>query len=186
MPFTPHEMTTQASAEARRVRPRQQAPDLQVPLAGGGEWHLAERQPDHFTMIVFYRGHHCPVCRKQLTELNRRIDEFNERGVDVIAISGDPAERAERSADEWKLDRLAIGYELSETAMREWGLFVSSAIKDTEPARFNEPGLFLIEPDQTVFFESIQSMPWGRPQIDDLVHAIDFVLEKNYPARGES
>jgi len=106
--------------------------------------------------------------------------------VEVIAISGDTAERAQQSVDEWKLDRLRVGYGLSEAAMREWGLFVSSAIKDTEPPRFNEPGLFLIERDQTVFFESIQSMPWGRPQIDNLVHAVDFVLEKNYPARGES
>lgn len=179
-------MTTEANLEAHRIKPRQQAPDLTVQLAGDGEWSLAERRPEHFTMIVFYRGHHCPVCRKQLTELNRRIDEFTERGVDVIAISGDTPERAKQSVDEWKIDRLAVGYGLSEAAMREWGLFVSSAIKDTEPARFNEPGLFLIEPDQTVFFESIQSMPWTRPQIDDLVHAIDFVLEKNYPARGES
>lgn len=179
-------MTTQATVGARRVKPRQQAPDLRVHLAAGGEWRLAECRPDHFTMIVFYRGQHCPVCRKQLTELNRRIDELSERGVDMIAISGDTAERAEQSVDEWKIDRLAIGYGLSETAMREWGLFVSSAIKDSEPARFNEPGLFLIEPDQTVFFESIQSMPWGRPQIDDLVRAIDFVVEKSYPARGEA
>jgi len=179
-------MTTQARVEAHRFKPRQQAPDLTVQLAGNGRWRLAERRPENFTLIVFYRGHHCPICRKQLTELNRRIDEFNERGVDVIAISGDTAERAEQSVDEWTLDRLAIGYGLTEDAMRAWGLFVSSAIKDSEPARFNEPGLFLIEPDQTVFFESIQSMPFARPQIDDLVHAIDFVLEKSYPARGES
>ena len=37
-----------------------------------------------------------------------------------------------------------------------------------------------------MFVESIQSMPWGWPPIDDLVQAIDFVLEKHYPARGES
>lgn len=178
--------TRTTRAERGGVTPREHAPDLRLELVGGGEWSLAERQPDHFTMIVFYRGHHCPVCRKQLAELNRRIDEFNERGVEVIAISGDTAERAQQSVDEWKLDRLRVGYGLSEAAMREWGLFVSSAIKDTEPPRFNEPGLFLIERDQTVFFESIQSMPWGRPQIDNLVHAVDFVLEKNYPARGES
>ena len=70
--------------------------------------------------------------------------------------------------------------------MREWGLFVSQAIKDTEPPRFNEPGLFFIARDQAMFYESIQSEPWGRPHIDDLVHALDFVIENNYPARGES
>src|SRR5690348_7401821 len=46
--------------------------------------------------------------------------------------------------------------------MREWGLFVSRGRSDDEPARFNEPGLFLIEPDGTVYYESILSMPAGR------------------------
>jgi hypothetical protein len=30
-------------------------------------------------------------------------------------------------------------------------------------ALFNEPGLFLISPDHTVYYESILSMPVGRP-----------------------
>ena len=28
-------------------------------------------------------------------------------------------------------------------------------------------------------------MPFARPYFDDLLDAIDFVAEKNYPARGE-
>ena len=116
-------MTMQATVQAHAVKPRQQAPDLRVQLAGGGEWRFAERRAEHFAMLVFYLGHYCPICRKQLAELNRRLDEFSERAVEVIAISGDTAERAERSVDEWKLDRLAIGYGLPEAAMHEWGLF---------------------------------------------------------------
>ena len=179
-------MATQLTDRVRAgVRPREQAPPLRLELADGGTWNLRERTPERFTLIVFYRGHHCPVCRKQLTELERRLDEFQRRGVEVIAVSGDTAERAQQSVEEWKLDRLTVGYGVSEATMREWGLFVSSAIKESEPARFNEPALMLIEPDATVYFESIQSMPWARPQLDDVLHAIDYVLENQYPARGE-
>ena len=70
--------------------------------------------------------------------------------------------------------------------MREWGLFVSHGIYDHEPALFSEPGLFLIAPDDTVYYESILSMPVGRPRLDDLLGGLKYWREHNYPARGEA
>ncbi|MDO6492468.1 AhpC/TSA family protein, partial [Cellulophaga sp. 2_MG-2023] len=54
-----------------------------------------------------------------------------------------------------------------------------------EPEFFAEPGLFLITPDQTVYWESIQSMPFGRPEFRDVLGGIDYILKADYPARGE-
>jgi hypothetical protein len=54
-----------------------------------------------------------------------------------------------------------------------------------EPALFSEPGLFLVRPDGTLYFATVQTMPFARPHFDDIVKAIDFVLAKDYPARGE-
>jgi len=68
-----------------------------------------------------------------------------------------------------------------------WGLFVSRAIDDGEPAVFNEPALFLIRPDGTVCYESILSMPVGRPRLDDLLGGSDYWTANDYPpARGEA
>lgn len=58
--------------------------------------------------------------------------------------------------------------------------------KDEEPDVFNEPAMFLIRPDGTVYYESILSMPVGRPQVDELLQGIDFWSENDYPARGEA
>lgn len=178
--------TTAQQVTGHAVTPRRPAPSLSVELTGGGTWRLADRRPDTFTMVVFYRGLHCPVCHAQLRELDRRLDELTARGVDVLAVSGDDRERASRTVSEWKLERLHVGYGIEEATMRRWGLFVSRAIKDGEPARFNEPGLFLVRPDGTIFYEAITSMPWGRPRLDDILGGIDFVLEHGYPARGEA
>lgn len=68
--------------------------------------------------------------------------------------------------------------------MREWGLFVSRAINDDEPSVFNEPAVFLIRPDGTVYYEAILSMPVGRPRLDDLLAAIQWWTAHGYPARG--
>ena len=64
--------STQSTAGRTGVKPQERAPKLVVDLVGGGSWDLAAQQPEEFTLIVFYRGHHCPVCRAQLSEINRR------------------------------------------------------------------------------------------------------------------
>ncbi|HEX7019893.1 MAG TPA: peroxiredoxin-like family protein [Gemmatimonadaceae bacterium] len=167
------------------LRPTAPAPALTVRLLGGGIWTLAEQRPERFTMIVFYRGFHCPVCRAYLRDLDRRLEDFASRGVDVLAISGDDEARARATREDWGLERLRIGYGQSVASMRAWGLFVSRGIKDGEPPRFGEPGLFLVRPDATLFYIALNSMPFGRPSLADMLGAIDFVAETNYPARGE-
>ena len=177
--------TTRDTAAAHGVRPREAAPDLTVPLLRGGTYRITDQRPRTFTTVVFFRGLHCPVCRGQLTELNRRLGELEQRGIDVIAVSGETRERTTELADEWSLARLPLAYGLTEAQMRAWGLFISHGIDDTEPALFNEPGLFLISPDHTVYYESILSMPVGRPRLNDLLGGIDHWTTHDYPARGE-
>jgi len=43
----------------------------------------------------------------------------------------------------------------------------------------------LVRPDRTLYFASVQTMPFARPHFTDILAALDFVIAKNYPARGE-
>jgi peroxiredoxin len=135
-------------------------------------------------MVVFFRGLHCPVCRAQLREVERRLVELEERGIEVIAVSGETGERTTTLAQEWQLERLPLAYALTEDQMRAWGLFISRGINEGEPALFNEPGLFLISPDHTVYYASVLSMPVGRLPLGDLLDGIDYWTTHDYPARG--
>ncbi|MFP3920406.1 MAG: peroxiredoxin-like family protein [Dichotomicrobium sp.] len=173
-----------------RLLPRTPAPDLRVPTVAGSEWDLSQRRAERFIMVNFYRGLHCPICSKYLGELNRQADEFTKRGVDTLVVSTDPRDRAERAKEEWGLDKLTVGYGLSLEDARCWNLYISSTNGTTsmgvdEPRAFSEPGLFLMKPDRTLYFISIQSMPFARPNWRELLGALDFVIEKDYPARGE-
>ena len=141
-------------------------------------------------MVCFYRGLHCPICATYLTELEARVDAFAERGVGVIAISADPRDRAEQMAAKINATKLRFGYDLSLAKAREWGLFISTSRGTTsigieEPALFSEPGLFMISPDQSLYYGSVQTMPFVRPHFYELVGALDFAIKNNYPARGE-
>lgn len=169
---------------AGTLRPGAPAPTLTLPLVGGETFRLADAAPRLFTMLVFNRGLHCPVCHAQLAELDRRCDELAEKGIDVVSISAETEQRATQMHADWGIEKVPIAYGLSEAQMRAWGLFVSRAIHDSEPPVFNEPGLFLISPDASVYYESILSMPVGRPHLDDLLGGIAFWTEHAYPARG--
>lgn len=172
-------------------KPRQPVPILELDTLGGGRWALAAQAAAQFTMVVFYRGYHCPICRKYLTELNAMAADFEKRGVVVLAASSDSEERARLARDEWGLANLTVGYGLSIDKSREWGLYTSSGRGKTstgveEPALFSEPGLFLVRPDGTLYWANISTMPFARPHFGEIAQAIDFVVSKSYPARGEA
>ncbi|MEW5710575.1 MAG: redoxin domain-containing protein [Pseudomonadota bacterium] len=84
-----------------QIKPRQPVPDLQVETLDAGTWRLADQNPLHFTMLVFYRGLHCPICKSYLRDLNGKIPELTACGVEAIAISCDDRERAQRMKREW-------------------------------------------------------------------------------------
>lgn len=170
--------------------PRQAAPALQVPTLAGTSFELASEKPARFTLVAFYRGLHCPICANYLKELERLTPAFAERGVTTIAISADDLARAQAMAEKIGASQLRIGYGLPLDVARQWGLYLSSGRGKTsigieEPALFSEPGVFLLRPDQTIYYLSVQSMPFVRPNFAEMVQALDFVIKNNYPARGE-
>lgn len=173
------------------LMPRQPVPPLAVESLSGNGLQLRSGQAGNFSLVVFYRGYHCPLCRAYLTELNRLADDFGQRGVELLVLSSDTQERAQLAASEWSLGRLDLGYGLSIEQARAWGLYVSTGRGLTstgveEPALFSEPGIYLVRPDLTLYWGSVQTMPFARPHFADMLGAIDFVLAKNYPARGEA
>jgi peroxiredoxin len=170
--------------------PRQTVPALQVPTLAHGDFDLAADGAPNFTLVVFYRGLHCPICLKYLLELGRLQPEFEQRGVKVIALSGDTAERAQAMADKLKAPGLRMGYGVPLSSARAWGLYLSSSRGKTsigieEPPLFAEPGIFIVRPDGTLYYGAVQTMPFARPHFDEVLGAVDFALAKGYPARGE-
>ncbi|CAN7733522.1 peroxiredoxin-like family protein [Paraburkholderia sp. 22099] len=170
--------------------PRQKAPELTVDTLAHGPFRLAAEKPERMTLICFYRGLHCPICATYLKELERLTPSFAERGVATIAISSDDRDRATAMADKIGASHLRIGFGLPLADARQWGLYLSTSRGKTsigieEPALFSEPGVFLLKPDQTVYYLSIQSMPFVRPNFSELLQALDFIIKNDYPARGE-
>lgn len=171
--------------------PRKPVPPLSLPLVGGGRFDLDDDPgASRGTLVCVYRGFHCPICVTYLKALDAIVPALAERGVTAVALSTDPEDRAVAMAERVapKALRFAHGFTLQQA--RDWGLYLSTGRGRTsmgveEPAIFAEPGLFLVSPGRALYFASIQTMPFLRPDLAELPARIDFIVEKSYPARGE-
>lgn len=170
--------------------PRQKTPNLTLPTLDHGAFDLSSETAERGTVICFYRGLHCPICANYLKDFEKKVPDFAERGVSSIAISTDGEERTRAMADKIEAKALRFGYGLPLSEARDWGLYISTSRGKTsigieEPELFAEPGLFMVTPQRTLYYGSVQTMPFVRPRFAELVAALDFAIPNNYPARGE-
>lgn len=184
--------------------PTEQAPvlDLFTLDADDGETkvNLSQVAKDHdFTLVVFYRGVFCPVCKMQLRDIEEHYQQLSDANMKVIAVSMDTKENATifaknvaasvvgNTEDKEEAQKLqtTIAYGMTEKQAREWGLYISKGREGTaEPAVFSEPGVFVVKPDNSVFMAMTQSAPFARPSTEQLIGGLQFAKAHNYPARG--
>jgi len=170
-------------------------PDIQVSLLAGG-MHTISRvaAPGNWKLIVFYRGLHCPFCVSYVKELDGMSKAFLQSNVEVLAISGDPKEKASILAAEHDLS-MDIGFDLTTVQMDQMGLYISDAANAHETDRpFCEPGLFVLNAEGLVHIISIANAPFARPDLSKIKQSLDYIrlpedqrhdyYGARYPIRG--
>lgn len=166
----------------QKVMPGTPTPTIALPSVDGGEVQIGGK--GRWQVAVVYRGRHCPLCKKYLKTLDGLLDEFHDAGVEVIALSGDPRDRAEAQAaeDRW---RFPVACELTQDQMHEFGLYVSEPRSPQETDRsFAEPGLFVTNPEGRLQIVDISNAPFARPDLQGLLTGLKFIQENDYPIRG--
>ena len=171
------------------LKPRQPVPALELDTLGGGRSKPAEQKPQNFSMILIYRG------LPGLPQVHQRVERAH-CGIQQAQRVHPRGEHRYKGARRTSED--AVGpaesdyrYGVSIDTARQWGRYISTSRGMTsagveEPPLFAEPGLFLVKPDATLYWASYSTMPFARPHFNEILGAIDFVLSKNYPARGEA
>ena len=101
------------------------------------------------------------MCKSYLETLSDVLGDYAERGVEVVAVSMDSVARTRKARMDWAVEAVPIGYGMTESTARAWGLYLSQGIKDGEPDLFSEPGFFLVRPDGTLYYAAVNSAPWG-------------------------
>ena len=150
--------------------PGTKAPNLNVPRLGGGRINLS-RSEGSATVVLFYSGVASERCREQVEELAMLRGEFGLADVDVVAVSMDSHEDAQRQRRHWNIDGLAVGYGLGEINARVWGLFVEEAVDGATSARC-QPGIAVVGSDGMIDMLFVQSVPFARPSLGELLDGL--------------
>ena len=160
-------------------------PKEEVARLGGGTLTLGQPEGGRdWQMVVVYRGLHCPICKKYLRKLEELKERFHGLGVDVVAVSGDPEEKARKTAEELALT-VPVGYGLTTGQMKALGLYISAPRGPQETDRpFPEPAVFVINGEGRLHIVDISNAPFARPDLEALLGGLEFIRANDYPIRG--
>ncbi|MDH5750420.1 MAG: AhpC/TSA family protein [Rhodospirillales bacterium] len=158
-------------------------PAIEIPLVGGGTAQLGGK-PDGWRLVVVYRGLHCPLCKKYLKKLDELRNKFEAINVSVLAVSGDPQEKAEEQKSEQNLG-IPIAYGLSQDQMRTLGIYISNPRSPQETDQpFPEPAIFAVNPDGNIQVVDMSNAPFSRPDLEGILNGLTFIQNNDYPVRG--
>ena len=73
--------------EIGRVAVGKEAPDFTLAQHGGDPVSLSSFRGKKNVVLVFYRGHWCPYCMRQLKELRKLLDDEIKKDTELIVIA---------------------------------------------------------------------------------------------------
>lgn len=159
-------------------------PQMTFPKLGGGELTFGGTR-DRWSLLVVYRGKHCPRCKRYLNKFNDMLSDWTAL-MDVIVVSADTAEKAQADVDEfgWTFD---VAYGMTVDQMRALGLYVSDPLSEAETTDlFAEPGTFALRPNGELMLVDISNGPASRPDLAELLDGMRFNIENDRPTRGNA
>lgn len=150
------------------------APDFDLactPLPDGGERIGLRALRGRWLALVFYPRDFSLVCPTELTALADRVDEFRERGCEIVAVSTDLVEVHRQ----WLATPRAVG------GLADLGFPLASDDEGTISRRYGVydraeraalRGLFLIDPEGVVQYQVVHNMSVGR-RAEDILRVLD-------------
>ncbi|AIT82174.1 hypothetical protein JI59_21875 (plasmid) [Novosphingobium pentaromativorans US6-1] len=168
------------------LRPGTQTPPIEFNLIDGSLWSLHKRDPAALTLLSFRRGNFCRYCRGHLAQLDSLVPAFEERGIEVVTVSTDGIEEAQRLRLEHGLNRLAIGHGLRQDDIEACGLFASERVMNGVRQRFAEPALWLVRPGGQLYANFQSSMSCAPNDLNLLLEGIDTLAAHGFPDRGNA
>lgn len=156
--------TLRAESNVEREHELAEAPGGTVQGRDGSSVDLATLWEKSPVVVVFYRGHWCPHCQRQLADLEKRRAELTALGATVVAISSDtPADATAMK------DKLALGFELYSDAglavITKWGV-------EDYGQGIAKPATFIVQPGGAITFRKIGEKPEDRPSSQQIIDAL--------------
>lgn len=152
------------------------APDFTVPaVLGNGEivdkFSLFNAIKGKYGLVFFYPLDFTFVCPSELIALDKRFDDFKQRGVEIVGISVD----SQFTHNAWRntpINKGGIGpVQYTLAADNNHRICQAYGVEHPEGGRALR-GVFLIDKNQVVRAQTVNDDPLGR-NIDEMIRMVD-------------
>lgn len=153
----------------------------------GKEFKLSEAVKNRFVILTFYRGGWCPYCNLQLNYLNSRLDEFNSVNADLVAVSPELPDFADKTIDRHGL-KFQVLSDVGNKVAKKYNLVFKlpdelvalylklghnlSAYNGNENAEIPVPATFVINSDMRISYSFGKADYTVRAEPDEIIEAI--------------
>lgn len=135
------------------------------------DFSLKQAGKDKYVLMVFYPLDFTFVCPSELIALDRRMNDFNSRNVEVMAISID-SQFSHHAWREMPVEKGGIG-QVGYTLVADVNHSICKAYGVEHPAASVAlRGTFLIDKQGIIRAEIVNDLPLGR-DIDEMIRLVD-------------
>jgi len=156
-------------APTREHQSVQTAPDFLLEDQTGQPVHLAELLGAGPIVLIFYRGHWCPYCRRYLAKIQEHLPQLTLPDARLLAISPEPATSSRALADQLQLT-FSLLSDYSGHAIRSYGVrnaFLGHA------SILPHPAVFVLDGEGAIRFRSIDRNFKKRTTVRAILRALD-------------
>lgn len=145
------------------------APNFRLPDASGRFFSLHDVQEGWFLVLVFYRGHWCDACLKQLAELKEHFQEFVKHKTALAAVSVDAPSESASFQERWGFPFPL----LSDRRLKLIDAFGLRHPKGHEGKDISRPAVVVLSPSKKVVYKYVGKSPVDRPAVGDLLYTLE-------------
>ncbi|MDF1559575.1 MAG: redoxin domain-containing protein [Bacteroidales bacterium] len=184
---------TRSAKEAKGLEAGNVAPDFRAADASGNEFHLASALKSGPVVLIFYRGHWCPVCNKHLGVIQDSLQLITAKGATVIAVSPQKPEYLDKMADKTGASfsllydegyAIADAYDVTFIPEKKeliiYNTVLSAQLKKSqsdESQRLPIPSTYIIDRDGLIAWRQFDPDYKNRSHVKNILEALELIGE---------
>lgn len=164
------------------------APNFSAKDAHEHEFSLQNALKNGPVVIIFYRGHWCPICNKHLSKVQDSLSLISNTGASVIAISPEKPELLLEMEEKTKAEFTLLydeGYKIAQafdvtflpnkSELFKYNTFLRADLEEAhsdDSQRLPIPATFIINQDGIVVWRQFDPNYMNRSSVKDILEAI--------------
>ncbi len=141
---------------------------------------------DKKILLLFYRGNWCPYCKKHLVSLQDNLEEFTKKGVYVIVVTPEKAEKVKQTTKKFKstfsiihdvdnkiMNDYKVAFNVNKENVPNYFEFTLKKVRDyNENNVLPVPATYLIDTNHKISYVHYDPDYKNRSNIKDLLEEI--------------